>query len=117
MPTTPENATDATPMGEALARYEADGFTGQLSAQEGGNVICYTCHETSPASEIELTALLRTEGASDPDDMTAVAAVTCPRCAAKGTLVVHFGALAPPEHDDVLRALEDRREAAGVEAT
>ena len=115
MPTTPDNATDATPMGEALKKYEADGFTAQLAAQEGGNVVCYSCHTTSPASAIELTALLRTEGASDPDDMTAVAAVTCPNCHARGTLVLHYGAMAPVEHDDVLRALEDRREASGVD--
>jgi hypothetical protein len=116
MPTTPRNATDATPMGEAVANYEAEGFTGQFGAQEGGNVVCYSCHETTHASKVELTALLRTEGASDPDDMTAVAALTCPKCQAKGTLVVHFGAIAPPEDDDVLRALEDHREAAGVDA-
>lgn len=117
MPTTPDNATDATPMGEALKRFEAEGFTGQLAAMEGGVVVCYSCHEKTPAGEMELAALIRTEGASDPDDMTAVAAVTCPHCDAKGTLVVHFGALAPPEHDDVLRALEDRRTDSGVTAT
>ena len=116
MPTTPDNATDATPMGEALKTYESQGFTAQLAAQDGGGVVCYACHRTSPASEVELTALLRTEGASDPDDMTAVAAVTCPRCGARGTLVLHYGATAPVEHDEVLRALEDHREASGVDA-
>ncbi|HEX8003616.1 MAG TPA: hypothetical protein VF519_13060 [Mycobacteriales bacterium] len=117
MPTTPDNATDATPMGEALKRFEAEGFTAQLAAQEGGDVICYSCHRTTHARDIALAALIRTEGASDPDDMTAVAAVTCGHCGAKGTLVVHFGALAPPEHDDVLRELEDRRTDSGVTAT
>jgi len=117
MPTTPDNPTDATPLGEALKRFEAEGFTGQLAAQEGGTVICYSCHEATPANEIELAALLRTEGASDPDDMTAVAAVTCAHCGTKGTLVLHFGAIAPVEHDDVLRALEDRRKDSGVSAT
>ena len=117
MPTTPDNATDATPLGEALKRFEAEGFTGQLAAQEGGDVICYSCRATTHASEIELAALIRTEGASDPDDMTAVAAVTCSHCGAKGTLVLHFGAIAPVEHDDVLRALEDRRDDSGITAT
>jgi len=116
MPTTPDNATDATPMGEALKRFEDDGFTAQYAAQEGANVVCYACHTTSPARDVDLTALIRTEGASDPDDMTAVAAVTCPSCGAKGTLVVHFGALAPVEHDEVLAALEDKRDASGVDA-
>jgi hypothetical protein len=116
MPTTPQNATDATPLGEGLADYEAQGFTGQMSAQEGGLVMCYSCRATSPAGEVELVHLLRTEGASDPDDMTAVAAIVCPHCGAKGTVVLHYGALATPEEDDVLAALEDRREGAGVDA-
>jgi hypothetical protein len=105
----PDVPTDATSLGEAVALYEAQGFTGQLAAREGTTVVCYTCHETSPAREVELFGLLRTEGASDPDDETAVAAVTCPRCGAKGTLVMHYGAIAPPEDEDVLAALEDRR--------
>ena len=116
MPTTRDNATDATPLGEALRNFERDGFTAQFAAQEDCRVVCYACHKRSPADEVELHALIRTEGASDPDDMTAVAAVTCPKCDAKGTLVLHYGALAPIEHDDVLRLLEDRREAAGVDA-
>jgi hypothetical protein len=109
MPTTPDNATDATPLGEVLATYEAAGFTTQLGATDDGQVMCYSCHQPSPPGDIVLDALTRTEGASDPDDMTAVAAVTCPRCGERGTLVLHYGATAPVEHDDVLRALEDRR--------
>jgi hypothetical protein len=96
-------------LGEAVATYEAQGFTGQFAAREGAMVICYTCHEVVPAREVELVGLLRIEGASDPDDMIAVAAVVCPRCGAKGTLVMHYGALAPPEDDEVLAALEDHR--------
>lgn len=117
MPTTPDNATDATPLGEALKRFEAEGFTGQLAAREGGEVVCFACHETTHARDVELAGLIRTEGASDPDDMTAVAAVTCAHCGQKGTLVLHFGATASPEEDDVLRALEDRRVDSGVTAT
>lgn len=115
MPTTPDNATDATPMGEALTRFEQDGFTAQLAAQEGASVVCYACHTTSSARDVELHALVRTEGASDPDDMIAVAAVICPHCGARGTLVLHFGAMAPTEHDEVLSALEDKRTASGVD--
>jgi hypothetical protein len=116
MPTTPDNATDATTLGEALAKFEQQGFTGQFGVAEGKQVVCFSCHMRHPAKDTVLHALIRTEGASDPDDMTAVAAVVCPHCHAKGTLVVHFGALATPEEDDVLRALEDDRTAEGVDA-
>lgn len=109
MPTTPDNATDATPLAEALATYEAQGFTAQLGATDDARVMCYTCHVASAPGDVELVALLRTEGASDPDDMTAVAAVACPHCGARGTLVLHYGATASAEHDEILRMLEDRR--------
>ncbi len=109
-------ATEGTTMAEALARYEAEGYTSQFAATDDAAVICYTCHQRSAAADVTLRALIRTEGASDPDDMVAIAAVVCPRCGAHGTLVLHFGAMAPVEHDEVLRALEDRREADGVDA-
>jgi hypothetical protein len=109
VPAIPETPTDATPLSEAVAGFEAEGFTGQFAAREGATVVCYTCHETVPANEVELVALIRSEGASDPDDMVAVAAVICPRCGAKGTLVLKFGAIATAEDEDVLAALEDHR--------
>ena len=74
-----EYAGDATSIGEAVSRFEADGHTGQLAAREGARVICFSCHEESAAAEVNLVALIRTEGASDPADMVAVAAVICPR--------------------------------------
>jgi hypothetical protein len=42
--------------------------------------------------------------------MAVVAAIICPHCGQKGTLVMHYGPEATPEEDEVLRDLEDRRE-------
>ena len=47
------------------------------------------------------------EGASDPDDMLALVAMTCPQCGARGTLVLAFGPMAPEADVDVLVRLED----------
>lgn len=116
MPSTPHNATDATTMGESLKRFEAEGYDGQFAAREGAQVICFTCREESPAGEVSLQGLIRTEGASDPADMTATAALICPRCGAKGTVVLHFGPDATAEDNDVLRELDDQRGATGFSA-
>ncbi len=116
MPSTPRNATDATTLGESVANFEAEGYTGQFAAREGGMVLCFSCHSESPAHDVELQGLIRTEGASDPADMTAVAALICPSCAAKGTVVLHYGPDATKEDDDVLRLLDDRRGATGISA-
>jgi hypothetical protein len=44
------------------------------------------------------------EGASDPDEMTAIAALRCPVCAAGGTMVLTYG----PEVTEVDSAVLQR---------
>lgn len=100
---------DATTLGEANKKFERDGFGGQFAAVEGAEVICYTCHVRSPAGEVELDDLIRIEGVSDPDDMIAVAAILCPNCHTKGTLVLKYGQDSSLEDADVLRELQDLR--------
>lgn len=107
--TNPRYASDATTLGEATEDLEAEGFIGQFAAVEDGEVLCFTCHQRSPSFTVELDALRRTEGASDPDDMVAVAAVICPNCHTRGTLIMKYGAASTPEEADVLRQLEDHR--------
>jgi hypothetical protein len=48
----------------------------------------------------------RLEGASDPADMLAAVAATCPTCGTRGVLVANYGPEAMIEDADVLRALE-----------
>jgi hypothetical protein len=106
----PDYASDFTTLVELLKIYEDEGYTGNFGAREEASVICFACHHLTPAREVSLEAMRRTEGASDPADMAVVAAITCPHCGQRGTLVMHYGAEATPEEDEVLRDLEDRRE-------
>jgi hypothetical protein len=99
-------AGDARSLGEILAMYEADGFTAQFGAREGGRIVCFSCHFEGPAEEFELVSLSRTEGASDPDDMLAVAALRCPQCGASGTLILNYGPESSEEDTEVLQRLE-----------
>ena len=114
MTTSPEYVGDGMSLAEILTRFEAVGYDGQLAAREGGRLLCLTCRQDSPAEHVPLAGLVRTEGASDPADMLAVAAVTCPVCQAKGTAVLNYGPEAPLEDDEVLRLLDDRRTATGT---
>jgi len=100
-------ASDARSLSEILAMYEADGFTAQLGARPGGRIVCFSCRFEAPAEEFELVSLSRTEGASDPDDMLAVAAVACRHCRARGVLVLNYGPEATEEDAEVLLRLED----------
>ena len=87
--------------------YEAEGFTSQLGTRPGGRIVCFNCHFEAPAGDFELVSISRTEGASDPDDMLAVAAVACRRCGSKGALILHYGPEATEEDVEVLQHLED----------
>lgn len=97
----PQNPDDKT-IDEVMAEMEAEGFGGQLAARSGGSLLCFSCRAESPADEVGLHALHRIEGVSDPDDMLAVAALVCPRCGAKGTVVLGYGPEADPDESDVL---------------
>jgi len=92
---------------EALAGMEADGYDAQMAARPGGRIVCFTCRQESPADEVDVHALHRIEGVSDPADMMAVVALTCPRCGARGTAVLGYGPEADPDDSDALVRLGD----------
>lgn len=66
---------------------------------------CEACGESTAAGELVVETLQRVEGASDPADMAAVIAFTCPYCSARDVLVVKYGPAASAADADVLAAL------------
>ncbi len=106
---TPAHVPDATTVSELLAVYEAQGYVMDFSVVEGGGVRCGACRTVSDAEGVAVTAFARAEGSSDPDDMAAVAVLTCPWCSMAGTLVLSYGPLASADDADVLERLNDDR--------
>ena len=98
-------ARDPSSIAEIVAEFENEGFSGQFHPCPGGLLECLTCREITPASEATLHAVRRTEGASDPDDMSAIVALESPKCHAKGTVVLTYGPEAQSDDADVLAAL------------
>lgn len=86
---------------DVLRELHRRGFTDHLRAVPGGRVRCGACAEAVSASELEVAAFERLEGASDPADMLLVVAATCPSCGAAGALVLTYGPLASPEDSEV----------------
>jgi hypothetical protein len=84
-------ARDATSILEVIAAFEQHGFTGQFAVRDGGSIECFTCHHLFDAASAEVHEFRRLEGASDPDDELAIAAIRCPQCQASGTLVLNYG--------------------------
>ncbi len=89
-------------LGEIMGTMDAAGFSGQMAARPGGLILCFTCRQESPAADFELQAQRRTEGASDPADMLAIVGLVCPRCGARGTVVLGYGPEADPDDAEVL---------------
>ena len=91
-PTDPETvATGTTTLTDVLAGYAQSGFDASFSVREPAQMECHTCNQTFAASETPMASLRRMEGASDPADMLAVVALTCPHCGAQGTAVLGYG--------------------------
>ena len=98
---------DGVTLLEVIDALDGEGYTGQFMAREGSIVECATCHAQTPANKmVGDHRLYRLEGASDPDDMVAVAALRCPSCGTPGTLVLKFGPEASAVDADVLRCLD-----------
>lgn len=100
---------EGTTVTEVLERYAAEGFVSSYSTVAGARLRCDTCGNEVEAASTTLHSMRRMEGASDPADMLAIAAVICPSCSARGTIVLGFGPAASDEDGDVLLALRDRR--------
>jgi hypothetical protein len=99
-------ARGASSILEVVQEFERAGYGGQFAARADGEIECFTCHERMAASEVDSRQLRRLEGASDPDDMLALAALVCSKCGTRGTLVLNYGPTATAEDADVLRQLE-----------
>ncbi len=102
-PEAPDNST----LAEILSTFELEGYKGQMAARPGGRVLCLSCRTETEAAAMHVDALRRTEGASDPDDMLAVAALQCPACRSFGTLVLGYGPESDSDDAEVLALLGD----------
>ena len=100
---------DGTTLTEVLAGYAEAGFNGSFTVAERASIECNSCGATSPAAAFQMSSLQRLEGASDPDDMISVVAITCPNCQRDGVIILGFGPNASAEDSDIAKALQDFR--------
>jgi hypothetical protein len=101
---------------EVVAAYARHGFDANFRTTGSGRLECGSCSAVLDPAGVAMSSLRRLEGASDPDDMLAVVAVSCPQCGSKGTVVLGYGPASAPEDGDVLRSLVDRRGDGGLPA-
>jgi hypothetical protein len=104
-------ARDAETLLDVFGALADEGYSGEFAAAEvddtrHGCIACSVCHQAFAADAAVVDDLRRLEGASDPDDMLAVVALTCPNCATRGTLVLNYGPTATVEDSAALEGLD-----------
>jgi hypothetical protein len=108
--------TGEDPMGgestitEVLEAYAQGGFSASFVVTDECQLECLECDNASPPDRFSMSSLRRLEGASDPADMVAVVAITCPVCGSRGTAILGYGPSATPQDADVLKELRDDRD-------
>lgn len=107
---TGDNPTgDESTIIEVLEGYAQGGFCSDFVVTDGSDLECVECGAVSPATSVSMSSLRRLEGASDPADMVAIVAITCPVCGARGTATLGFGPMATRQDSEVLKSLRDDR--------
>ncbi len=101
---------EGTTLTEVLDAYQEAGFATAFTVTSDAMLECNSCHQVAWPSDVAMSSLRRLEGASDPDDMMAVVAITCPHCSAQGTTTLGFGPAASPQDSDVMAGLRDHRD-------
>ena len=100
-------AADVTVV-EVLHDLRDSGFTGEFYVGDDGALCCRACGFCQAAEQASADGVRRVEGASDPGDMAAVLAVTCPRCGQRGAAVVRYGPEASADEAALLTGIDHR---------
>ncbi len=105
---------ESTPYEEesVLRRIDAlrdEGYPCEFIVRAGGRVACPGQGLEVPADALRVDRVERFEGVSDPDDMSILVAGTLGEGGPRGTLVLGFGPMASPEHNEILDRLQDLR--------
>jgi hypothetical protein len=96
----------ATPS-EAIARLQAQGYTGNWFATDDHLLRCSECDEDADPSLVTIEHTLRFEGQSDPDDETIVFALSEPG-GRRGVYSAPYGAATPAADAAVIGLMRHR---------
>jgi hypothetical protein len=104
VPGAPSDNTTAT---SELDDLREQGYDGDFVIREGPVVCCRSCDHCDEPEDLQIDVFRRLEGASEPDEMSAILALTCSHCQSKGTLLVAYGMNASELDADLLTRLPE----------
>ncbi len=101
----PGAPSDNTTAVAEIDDLRAKGYGADFAVGEGGVVRCPSCRTEEQPGDLDVDVFRRLEGASDPDDMSAILGLTCRECGTKGIVMVGYGPNASPDETDLLLAV------------
>lgn len=102
----PGAPSDNTTAVAEIDDLRAQGYDADYVVGEGGVVRCTACRHEMQPDEVDVDVFRRLEGASEPDEMSAILAITCGECGTKGIVMVGYGPNASPDEGDLLLAVD-----------
>lgn len=103
----PGAPSDNTTAVAELNDLREQGYDGDFVVREGPVVCCRRCDRCDEPESLQVDVFRRLEGASEPDEMSAILALTCQGCGNKGTLLVAYGTNASELDADLLTRLPE----------
>jgi len=95
-------------LGDRMRELAAAGWIEQFSVSDGG-LRCDGCQCWAAPEDVDVDAVYRFEGASDPGDESILFAISMP-CGHRGTLPLAYGKDTPPDVVDVVKRLRPARD-------
>lgn len=102
----PGAPSDNTTVTAELEELRRQGYDGDFVLREGPIACCRTCDHCVGPAALEVDVFRRLEGASEPDEMSAILALTCRECGSKGSIVIAFGPNASEREAELLQHLD-----------
>lgn len=101
----PGAPSDNTTAVAELEDLRSQGYGGDFRVVAGGALRCRQCDHTEAPEDLRIDVFRRLEGASEPDEMSVVLAISCPDCGSKGTAMVAYGPHASEDEAEFLRRI------------
>lgn len=106
VPTQTTAPSDNASVGGVLRHLGEQGFaTSFVPGGQQAVLRCTNCDSETGIEHFTVHDERRMEGASDPDDMVMIAALECPSCSARGTIVLGFGPNASEVDADLIASM------------
>lgn len=97
--------TEADTLTAATDRFIQGGFRANFHLRDG-KIISHACPTAHEPEDLIVEEVARFEGASDPDDESAIFALRCLQHGTRGTLATSYGPAADPADQDIIHRLQ-----------